>query len=83
MATKHQYRFSINVLVGIINHKFLGPIVLLNRLTGAICHRFLVKDLSVLLAHVPLHQRQPMWFMHDGAPSHFLRIIRPLEPDFL
>jgi hypothetical protein len=38
---------------------------------------FLVNDLPVLLEHVPLHQRrQHMWFKHDGAPPHFLRIAR-------
>jgi hypothetical protein len=36
-----------------------------------------VNDLPVLLEHVPLHhQQQHMWFMHDGAPTHFLRIVR-------
>jgi hypothetical protein len=35
-----------------------------------------VTDLPVLMVHVPLHQRQHMWFMHDGAPPYFLRIVR-------
>jgi hypothetical protein len=55
----------------------LGPVVLTNTLTGAVYHRFfvLVNDLPVILGHVPLHQRQHMWFMHDGTPPHFLRIV--------
>jgi hypothetical protein len=76
VASRHQHRFSINVWVGIVGDQILGPVVLPNRLTGAVCRRFLVNDLPVLLEHVPLHQRQHMWFMHDGTPPHFLRIFR-------
>jgi hypothetical protein len=36
---------------------------------------FLVNDLPVLFEHVPLHQ-QHMWFMHDGTPPHYLRVVR-------
>jgi hypothetical protein len=57
VASKH-HQFSINVWVGIIGDKHLGPVVLPNRLTGAVYHRFLVNNLPVLLEHVPLHQRQ-------------------------
>jgi hypothetical protein len=32
--------------------------------------------------NVPLHQRQHMWFVHDGAPHHFLRNHTAPEPDF-
>jgi hypothetical protein len=39
-------------------------------------HRFLVNDLPILLEHVPVHQRQHMWFMHDGAPPRFICIVR-------
>jgi hypothetical protein len=35
-----------------------------------------VNDLSALLEHVPLHQRQHTWFMRDGASPHFLCIVR-------
>jgi hypothetical protein len=65
----------VNVCEDIIGDQLLGPVVLHNRLTGAVYLRFLVTDLPVLLEHVPLHQ-QHMWFMHDGAPSHFLRTVR-------
>jgi hypothetical protein len=34
-----------------------------------------VNDLPVLLEHVPLHQRQHIWFMYDGAPTLFLRTV--------
>jgi hypothetical protein len=41
VASRHQHRFSINVWVGIVGDEILGPVVLPNRLTGAVFHRFL------------------------------------------
>jgi hypothetical protein len=35
-----------------------------------------VNDLPVFLEHVPLHQQQQMWFMHEGAPLRCLRRVR-------
>jgi hypothetical protein len=69
VASKHQYRFSINVWLGI------GLAVLPNRLSGAVYHRFLVNDLLLLLEHVPpLHHRQHMWFMLVWAPPYFFAL---------
>jgi hypothetical protein len=44
MASRHQHRFSINVWVGIVGDQLLGPVVLPNRLTGAVYHRFFVNQ---------------------------------------
>ncbi|KAK3888480.1 hypothetical protein Pcinc_007462 [Petrolisthes cinctipes] len=33
--------------------------------------QFLDETLPVLFEEVPLDVRRRMWFMHDGAPSHF------------
>jgi hypothetical protein len=51
-----------------------APVVLPNRLTGAVysLFLFLVDDLPVMLEHARLHQ-QHAWFMHDGASPHSLR----------
>jgi hypothetical protein len=65
-----RYRL-VNVWVGIFGDQLLP-----NRLTGVVYHHFLVNYLAVLLEHMPLHQRQHMWFMHDGAPPQFLRTVR-------
>jgi hypothetical protein len=62
--------------MGILGDRSLGPIVLTKRIRGAVYHRFSVNDLSVLLEQVPLHQQQNTWFMHDGARTHFLHIVR-------
>ncbi|KAJ8882509.1 hypothetical protein PR048_014320 [Dryococelus australis] len=39
-------------------------------------HDFIVNEFPVLLEDVPCLQRLEMWFMHDGAPAHFLRNVR-------
>jgi hypothetical protein len=54
----------------------LGTVVLPNRLTAAVYHRFLVNDLTVLMENLPHHQRQHTWFMHDGALPRVLCIVR-------
>jgi hypothetical protein len=38
VASRHQHRFSIKVWVGIVGDRLLGPVVLPNRQTGAVCH---------------------------------------------
>jgi hypothetical protein len=49
VASRHQHRFSINVCVGILGDQPLGPVVLPNRLTGAVYrHYFLVNVLPAL-----------------------------------
>jgi hypothetical protein len=60
------------VKVWVINlgDQLLEQVLLPNKLTGAVEHRFLVNDLPVLMEHAPIHQRQHTWFMH------FLRIVR-------
>lgn len=76
MASRHPYWFSLNVWVNTLGDQHLGLLVLPNRLTNAVYCNFLVNDLPVLLEHVPLDQWQHVWFMHDGAPTHFLCTVR-------
>jgi hypothetical protein len=45
-----------------------GSYVSPKRQTSEVYRRFLVNDLQVSLEHVTIHQRQPMWFMREGAP---------------
>ena len=54
----------------------LGPIFLPPILTGDNYTQFPRMQLLVLLEDVPLQIRNHMWFMKDGAPSHFSRIAR-------
>lgn len=76
MASRHPYWFSLNVWVNTLGDQHLELLVLPNRLTNAVYCTFLVNDLPVLLEHVPLDQWQHMWFIHDGAPTHVLCIVR-------
>ena len=72
----HQERFSINVWTSIIGDIIIGSVLLLDRLTGE-AYRCLLEDtLPLLLEDVPIGIRLWMWFQHDGAPAHFLRITR-------
>jgi hypothetical protein len=66
-----EFCIRLDTMMGI-----LGPVVLLKRLTGAVYHHFLVNGLPLLLELVPLHKQQHMWFMHDGALTHFLLTVR-------
>jgi hypothetical protein len=46
--------------MGVLGDRFLGSGVLPNRVADAVCHRFLVNGLPVLLEHVPVHDQQHM-----------------------
>lgn len=68
----HQRRFSVNVWLGILNLRVVGPIFLPNRL-NAIEY---VNVLEEVLDNVPLQLRPNMLYMNDGAPAHNARISR-------
>lgn len=72
----HQDRFSINVWVGVIAEHLIGPWVLPNRLNGALYLQFLQTVLPELLEDLDLETRAEMYFMHDGAPPHFVVDVR-------
>ena len=47
-------------------------------MTGALYCDFLTNDLNVLFEEVPFNLINLMWFMHDGAPSHFALAARAI-----
>ena len=62
----YQGRFSVNVWCGIVDNHVLGPHVL------PVYRQFVEHELPGLLHEdVPLAARNSMWFMHDGATTHF------------
>lgn len=75
---RHQQRFRVNVWAGILGDNLLGPHVLPHHLNGHTYHEFLTNTLPDLLDDIPLAVRTRMWFMHDGAPAHFSRVVRNL-----
>lgn len=77
--SKHQHRFqALNVWAGILGRHVIGPVFLPRRLNGENYLNFLRNDLPNLLEDVPLIDRQNHWFMHDGAPAHYVRNVREL-----
>jgi hypothetical protein len=54
----------------------IGQYVLPHRLTGNHYRDILLHDLPKLLEVVPLAVRARVWYMHDGAPAHFSRVVR-------
>lgn len=72
-----QREFKINVWIGIIDDHLIGPVRLLpNKLTAETYLHFLQETLPELLEDLPIALRRDMWYMHDGAPPHFGRIVR-------
>jgi hypothetical protein len=74
--TSFQHRFSINVWAGIVGERLIGPHLPPNRLQGPSYLRFLRRHLPILLEDIPLNVRRQMWFMHNGTPAHFDRVVR-------
>jgi hypothetical protein len=64
------------VWAGIVDGCLVGPHVLPHLLTGNHYRDFLLHDLPKLLEDEPLAVRPRMWYMHDGAPTHFSRAVR-------
>lgn len=76
VQTKHQQRFIVNVWMGIIGNRLVGPFFINGTLNGQKYLTFLQQDLYPLLEEIPLNIRSSMWLMHDGAPPHFSREVR-------
>jgi hypothetical protein len=71
--------FKVSTLsfhAGIAGNRLLGTYFLPPCLTGAVYHNFLQNVLPELLQDVVLQTRIHLWFMHDGAPPHFLLAVR-------
>jgi hypothetical protein len=77
---RYQTTFSINVWAGIVGNRSNGPVGSPERLMGPTYREFLerlTRDiLPDVLDYVPFQLPVGMWFMHDGAPPHFSRIVR-------
>ena len=69
--THHQYRFSVNVWVGIVDNYVVRPYLLPSCLTGDVRDVFLREMLTELLEDVPLPIRRRMRFQQNGDPAHF------------
>jgi hypothetical protein len=63
---------------GIARARLLGSYFLPPCLTGAVYHDFLQNVLPELLQDVDVQSGIHLWFMHDGAPPHFLLAVQQL-----
>lgn len=67
---------------GIIGNILIGPFVLDERLNGEGYLQILQEHLNGLMEDVPLDIRRRMWYMHDGAPPRFNRLVRQHLTDY-
>lgn len=73
-----QRRFHVNVWMGVIGNKLIGPHIFQGNLTGQGYLDFLQHDLPTFLDELDLdhHQRDSVIFQQDGAPPHFSNDVR-------
>ena len=71
-----QREFSLNVWIGVIGDRLVGPFFLPHRLNGQGFLDFLNGTLLPALQDLPDEVRQNMWYQMDGAPVHWARIVR-------
>ena len=76
VKSNYQHHFSVNVWCGVIGDQLTGLYIFLQCLTGDIYANFLQDELPALLENVSLQTRQQMYYQHDGAPPHFIQVIR-------
>lgn len=70
IRTTSQTRWSLNVWGGIIGNYVIGPYFFEGTLSSLMYLNFLENQLPQLINHVPIPNRQRMWYLHDGAPVH-------------
>lgn len=70
VEARAQVRFSINVWIGVVGNRILGPHFYDGTLTQDRYLLFLQNEFQDYLDNLPLAARQNLWFQHDGAPAH-------------
>jgi hypothetical protein len=75
VETNFQRRFSINVWCGVIDDMLFGPVIFDDRMTGHNYLDFPQNGLPERLEDIPMDTRIAMYFQHDGAPSHYTRLV--------
>lgn len=75
--TNFQERFGINVWLGVLHTKIIGPYFFENTLTADRYLQFLQHDLDDYLDNLPLDILSKLhYFQQDGAPPHTARVVR-------
>jgi hypothetical protein len=60
---------------GVVGKCLVGPYILSCRHTGDHCQDLLLRGLNDLQEDVLLAAREFIYFMHDGAPTHFSHFV--------
>jgi hypothetical protein len=75
LETDFQRRFSMNVWCFMIDNMLIGPVILDDRMIRQNYLDFLQYGLPEQLEDVPLVIRIAMYYQHDGAPTHYTRLV--------
>lgn len=70
-VSSYQHEFSLNVWLGILDNRLIGPLFLPARLNADGFLNLLNNEFNPLLDDVTLRQRQQMMFQMDGCPAHW------------
>lgn len=70
-----QVKYKVNVWIGMLGGRLIGPHFFENNLNSEIYLNFLRNDLPNYLEEIPLQVRRSIWFHQDGAPPHNARIV--------
>lgn len=78
-----QERFGVNVWLGVINTRIVGPIFFYEPLNGQQYLDMLRNEIEGFLEDLPLDEYNRVIFQQDGAPAHNSReVVRYLNDRF-
>ncbi|XP_043514090.1 uncharacterized protein LOC122530822 [Frieseomelitta varia] len=72
----NQHRWSVNIWIGILGNRFIGPYFIKGSLIGPKYAHFLTNTLWTFLHDLPLHARQIIWIQQDGCSAYYARIAK-------
>lgn len=71
----YQERFGVNVWIGVLNTRIIGPIFFYHSLNGERYLQMLQNEIEHFLEELPLHEYNDIIFHQDGAPPHNCREV--------
>src|SRR3978361_153384 len=71
--THTQYRQSVNVWMGLLNGRLLGPFFIEGTLNGNKYLSLLQENIVPAINELQLNN---VWYQHDGAPAHYTRGVQ-------
>lgn len=72
---RFQERFGINVWLGVLGTRIIGPIFFEEHLTADQYLDFLQNHIENILENLPVRQYAQIFYQQDGAPAHTARIV--------